>query len=110
LSGRRLIRRRPFSRSVFAVFLGFSGGDADAAFANEVDVVADRFRASIIFRLPALKFMYHSIALDFNPFCLCGNEWIRIELRGDNTNFSSYLHFHAMSQYPGGEAGVIAFL
>ena len=46
------IRRRPFSRPAFAVFFGLSGGDGDAVFENEVGVVADSFRASIIFRLP----------------------------------------------------------
>ena len=66
MSGRRLIRRRPFSRPLFAVFLGLSGGDGDAAFEDEVDVVADSFRASIIFRLPAPTSMYHSIAMDVN--------------------------------------------
>jgi hypothetical protein len=55
---------------VFAVFLGLSGGDGDAAFEDEVNVVADSFRASIISRLPASMFMYHGIALEVNPFCL----------------------------------------
>jgi hypothetical protein len=68
LSGRRLIRRWLFSRPAFAVFLGLSGGDADAAFEDEVDVVADRFRAIVIFRLPAPTFMYHGFALEVNPF------------------------------------------
>jgi hypothetical protein len=45
-----------------------SGGDGDAAFEDEVDVVADRFRASIIFRLPASTFLYHGLALEVNPF------------------------------------------
>jgi len=74
LSSRRRIRRRPFSRPAFAVFLGLSGGDIDAAFVDEVDVIADSFRASIIFRLPAPTSMYHGIALEVNPFCLSGNE------------------------------------
>ena len=68
MSGRRLIRRRPFSRPAFAVFLGLSGGDGDAAFEDEVDVVADSFRASIIFRLPAPTSMYHGIAVEVNLF------------------------------------------
>ena len=66
MSGRLLIRRRPFSRPAFTVFLGLSGGDGDAAFVGEVDVVADSFRASIIFRLPAPMFMYHGVALEVN--------------------------------------------
>jgi hypothetical protein len=55
---------------MFAVFLDLSGGDGDAAFEDEVDVVTDSFRASIIFRLPASTSMYHSIALEVNPFCV----------------------------------------
>ena len=69
-SGRRLIRRRPFSRPAFAVVLGLSGGDADAAFEDKFDVVAGNFRTSIIFRLPAPAFIYYGIVLEFNPFGL----------------------------------------
>lgn len=86
MSGRPLIRRRPFSRPAFAVFLGLSGGDGDAAFEDEVDVVADIFRASIIFRLPAPTSMYHGLALEVNPFCLSGNERNRGESWRHNIN------------------------
>jgi hypothetical protein len=48
----------------------FERGGGDAAFEDEVNVVADSFRASIISRLPASMFMYHGIALEVNPFCL----------------------------------------
>jgi len=53
-----------------AVFDGLSGGDGDAALEDEVDVVADRSRASIIFRLSAPTFMYHGLVLEVNFFCL----------------------------------------
>jgi hypothetical protein len=53
---------------VFAVFLGLSGGDGDAALEGEVDVVAGSFRGSIFFRFPASTFMYHGIDLEVNPF------------------------------------------
>jgi len=63
-------------------------GDHDTVFEDEVDVVADSFRASIIFRLPAPMFMYHGLALEVNPFCLSGNGWNRGEIREHNTNFT----------------------
>jgi hypothetical protein len=66
LSGRRLFGRRPFSRPAPAVFFDLGDGDGDAALEDEVDVVADRFRASIISRLPAPMFMYHGVALEVN--------------------------------------------
>lgn len=87
MSGRRLIRRRPFPVLRFAVFVSLSGGDGDAVFEDEVDVVADRFRASIIFRLPAPTSMYHDLALEVNPFCLSGNERNRGESPRHNIKF-----------------------
>jgi len=44
------------------------GGDDDAAFEDEVNAVADSFRAGEIFRVPASTFIYHSIALHVNLF------------------------------------------
>jgi len=98
LSGRRLITRRPFCRPASAVFLGLSGSDGDAAFEDEVDVIADRFRASIIFRLPAPTSMYHSFALEVNPFCLSGDKRNGGESRGNNTNFT-YPSYPAFPDY-----------
>ena len=90
--------------------LGLSGGDGDAAFEDEVDVVADSFRASIIFRLPAPTFMYHGPALEVNPFAYQGMKGTRLNCGGIVQILRSYLHFHPVSQHPGGKAGVIAFL
>ena len=70
MSGCRLIRRRPFSRLAFVVFVDLSNGDGEAVFGDEADVVAGSSRASIILRLPAPTSMYHGIALEVNPFCL----------------------------------------
>ena len=44
------------------------GGDGDAVLEDEVDVVADSFRASTIFRVPAPTSIYHGLALEVNPF------------------------------------------
>ena len=79
--------------------LGLNAGDGDAAFEAEVDVVADRLRASIIFRLPAPTSLYHGVALEVNRLC---RDIIPI--------LRSYLYFHSVSQHPGGEAGLIMFL
>jgi hypothetical protein len=42
-------------------------GDHDTVFEDEVDIVADSFHASIIFRLPAPTSRYHGFALEVNP-------------------------------------------
>jgi len=62
----------PFSRPGFGFFLDLVGGDDDAAFAEEVDAVADNIRAGEIFSVPASMFIYHGPDLTSTSFPLEG--------------------------------------